>query len=303
MSAIWEQGLKLANGASYQALRICTESVNSSRSSGESESEYKARLDGIPAHVFGTSEPNAGVDKPQHFYAAASLAYEASMGSMDYDPVTGWSPPMTGVGEFYAEIAGRIYEVKDWIKGLISRTGGYDEGDIFADDRGAGFGEALAGRLTDLSRTDLSPSRVEISDHLYGIDRSSDPSCDALGMARADANYQDKFGNATYSDPFTPGDLQSGPGAPMNVPYSDPFTPGDLQSGPGAPMNAPYSDPFTPGDLPYSDPLNPGNLQRGPGAPMNPPDFSVPGSPILPMPNPWHIHWSWEGPDSTKGPR
>lgn len=154
MKSIWEQGLKLAEGDPKQALEICEEAVRSSQQPGESRQQYIRRLDGIPSHAFGIVPPYAGVDKPQHFFATAYQAYIA--------------------GESWGKTAGRAYEIKDLISDKLfgGGHGGYDRGDIAADDRGAKFGAALDKRHTedkrhtDVDKPDTKLPPIDIRDYL-----------------------------------------------------------------------------------------------------------------------------------------
>lgn len=134
LERIWAQSLRLADGDRQQALIFATEAVRSTQQPGESRAEYLARLGGIPSRAFGSEPPYAGEDKPQHFFAAAAEAYAAALKQRDPD-----------YGEAYAKSLGVGYEVRDALRALGGlRTGGYDRGDIYADDRGAEFGAAIA---------------------------------------------------------------------------------------------------------------------------------------------------------------
>lgn len=126
LAGIWQRGLALANGDRYEALKICEEAVKSSQQPGETAQEYHNRLGGVPSKVFGTQSPLEGPDKPQHFFRVAQISYCSS--------------------EIEAKAAGRAWEIKDWIvaKATGKNTGGYDTGDIVADDCGAEFGSALS---------------------------------------------------------------------------------------------------------------------------------------------------------------
>lgn len=179
MSAIWQQALDLTGGNPQVALNVATEATRSSQQPGESRDEYLARLDGIPSQVFTDIAPYQGVDKAQHFFATADLAYNAALGTTDYTPFVGWSPPMTGVGEIAGKLGGKLYEAKDGIEGLFGKdSGGYDHGDIYADDQGAAFGSALA-TLIDFNRPEGSelgnPYSVSISDYLVAPGESPAP--------------------------------------------------------------------------------------------------------------------------------
>jgi hypothetical protein len=150
LDRLWEKSLQLAEGNMLLALVLAQEAVRSAQQSGESRTEYLARLEGIPSRAFGSDKPYAGVDKPQHFFAVAAEAYAAAMKQRD-----------PSYGEDMAKSLGRAYEVGDAMKGVwhgvesalfgtpARPTGGYDDGDIHADDRGAKFGAALAAAALD----------------------------------------------------------------------------------------------------------------------------------------------------------
>jgi hypothetical protein len=134
LERIWAESLRIADGDRQQALIIAREAVRSTQQPGESRADHLARLDGIPSRAFGTEPPYAGEDKPQHFFAAAAEAYAAAIRQRDPE-----------YGEAYAKSLGVAYEVGDAALGLLGLdTGGYDQGDIHADDRGAEFGAAIA---------------------------------------------------------------------------------------------------------------------------------------------------------------
>ena len=177
MQAIWEQGLKLANGNPGEALALCLEAVKSGRQEGETEEQYHKRLKGIPSRAFGEPEPPLGeaslVDKPQHFFAAAQLAYTASLLG---------SPRR---GELFGKAMGKAQEVRDYLSDKFSdwlgkegpRHGGYDRQDIVAGDRGAEFGAALAAHISNplifpllVRDLTITPSAVPISNFLYGLE-------------------------------------------------------------------------------------------------------------------------------------
>jgi hypothetical protein len=167
MSNIWDRALTLTHDDPMAALTVAMEAVKSGRQHGETKAEYVQRLDGVPSLAFGTGAPNAGVDKPQHFFATARESFAAAIGTMDYDPISRtWSPPMTGIGEAYGNVVGRLYEVKDGIEGLWSRTGGYDSGDVHADDLGAAFGAALASQFATPDQLRPGATLPRISDYL-----------------------------------------------------------------------------------------------------------------------------------------
>ena len=161
LARLWHLALGLTAGDVAQALEIIREAVRADRQPGEAEADYLARLAGIPSLVFGTTEPYAGVDKPQLFFAVAYWSY---VSGKYLAPGRGHA---VGIG------LGRMYEWKDAFLRTIRHqdTGGYDEGDIHVDDRATEFasflltsptapinlflrmpGESRFGRLSQLSR-------------------------------------------------------------------------------------------------------------------------------------------------------
>jgi hypothetical protein len=125
VEGIWIEALRLTDGDVARALDLVREAVKSDRRKGETESEYKARLDAIPSLAFGPAGTKAqGVDKLQHFFGSAWVAYTWGVG------------PSTNLG--------RIWERLDQVKDLLGMSsGGYDMGDVHADDLGAEFGGNL----------------------------------------------------------------------------------------------------------------------------------------------------------------
>lgn len=133
LARLWQIALGLTAGDVAQALEIIREAVRSDRQPGETESDYLARIAGIPSLVFGATEPNAGVDKPELFFAVAYWSY---VSGKYLSPGRGHA---VGVG------LGRMYEWKDAFLKTIRHedTGAYDEGDIHVDDRATEFASFL----------------------------------------------------------------------------------------------------------------------------------------------------------------
>jgi hypothetical protein len=134
---IWEEALYLARGDIKEALTVAVEATKSGPQAGEVGKEnrdrfpeeyarYQARLAGIPSKAFGSVDPFTGVDKVQHFFRSAELAIALE------NPGT-------------AYLAGAAYEGLDWIRDVFGRkdTGGFDQGDLWADNLGAMFGISL----------------------------------------------------------------------------------------------------------------------------------------------------------------
>jgi hypothetical protein len=166
MSNIWDRALTLTYNDPLAALTVALGAVRCGPQRGETDAERAQRMHGVPSLAFGTRPPNAGEDKPQHFFATARESLAAAIGTMDYDPISRtWSPPMTGIGEAYGNIAGRLYEVKDGIKGLWSKSK-YDSGDVHADDLGAAFGAALASQFATPDQLRPGATLPRISDYL-----------------------------------------------------------------------------------------------------------------------------------------
>jgi hypothetical protein len=166
MSNIWDRALTLTHDDPLAALTVALGAVRCGPQRGETDAERAQRMHGVPSLAFGTSPLNTGEDKPQHFFAAARESLAAAIGTMDYDPISRtWSPPMTGIGEAYGNIVGRLYEVKDEIKGLWSKSK-YDSGDVHADDLGAAFGAALASQFATPDQLRPGATLPRISDYL-----------------------------------------------------------------------------------------------------------------------------------------
>lgn len=177
LASIWQCALIGAHGDERLALQHCLIAVRAVPYAGESSDDYTARMRGIPTHVFGTEPKVVGNDKPSHFIACALVAYLVA----EHTP----TPAATGLGELAGKSIGRLKEVADQVlaivydasdaaaealktisHGLIDLPdvqrithGGYDTGDIAADDLGAAFGAALA-----RAKRDGSPA-VDIRDY------------------------------------------------------------------------------------------------------------------------------------------
>lgn len=179
---IWEYALRLTHGDAALALRTCKEGLRSDRQADETEEEYRRALDGIPSKVFGDAPTYAGVDKPQHFFATALVSFVSTF------PGANNSSGQVSLGDVIVaavigEGVGRAYEIIDWARSATSNTGGYDVGDIFADDCGAAFGAALAGA------TNQGIDRVDVSraPDLLGYLRSNGESANARRSPVVDA--------------------------------------------------------------------------------------------------------------------
>lgn len=210
---IWHKALEVTSGEPLQAIKAAMDAVKSDRQPGETQAEHGHRLDGIPSKAFGAAEPYAGVDKPQHFFATALWSFSAALGGMEYDPVTkAWSPPMTGAGEIVGMAGGRGWEVADLIRSVWKGTGGYDRGDIRADDLGAAFGSALAAQITD--PTDI------LADAVAGVPLLSDV---AYTAGRAERNFSGEDGTAMHIDPDeVTGNLSGEDGSVHDAPETHP---------------------------------------------------------------------------------
>lgn len=164
---VWNAAVDLAHGDAANALHLCKEALRSGRQPDETEDEYHAALNGIPSKAFGDTAPFTGVDKPQHFFATALTALSASAGTglpSDGD-VSGSGLTNPFRGELIGKAAGRAYEVGDWIKSATSNSGGYDKGDIFADDCGAKFGGRLAALTNAGERPLVNGSSADLLSH------------------------------------------------------------------------------------------------------------------------------------------
>ena len=142
MTQMWKEALGRARGDIAMALAVLSEATKSRQQHMESRREYKERLRGIPSKAFGDQHPNAGEDKPQHFWGSANNAYRLAKDLLP-EPI-----PKYYAG-FLVKVAGRAWETWDWARSLVKNTGGYDLGDIYADDFGAAFGAALAESSTN----------------------------------------------------------------------------------------------------------------------------------------------------------
>ena len=139
MRGIWEFALSLTSGNIGGALDLCAEAVKSAGQEGEATIiDYWNRLNGVPSRAFGSDPNYVGVDKPQHFFACARIAYRYGIGA--------------------AVQAGFLWEARDWVKKLFgSRSGGWSDGDIHADNLGSALGYVLAKKYPE-GRADLSDS-------------------------------------------------------------------------------------------------------------------------------------------------
>lgn len=125
LERLWSLALEIADEHVMVALEIVTEAVKSERQPGETEADCRARLGGIPSKAFGTAGVYAGVDKPQHFFQLATITYKTNF-------------------EDAGKAIGRLYEMFDGLRKMVGKdTGGYDIGDIHADDLGVEFGSSL----------------------------------------------------------------------------------------------------------------------------------------------------------------
>ena len=148
LANIWNQAVGLADGDPRKAIEYSKEALRSVRQPYETDADYKSALNGIPSKAFGDTPPYAGVDKPQHFFASAQMAvgwpagYKAPGSFGGPDSAQG----NAAIGQVSSQGAGRAYEIYDWFRGLFTgkNTGGYDNGDVFADDCGAKFGTRLS---------------------------------------------------------------------------------------------------------------------------------------------------------------
>jgi hypothetical protein len=277
LDGIWNASLSASGGDVREALAVAKDAVRSTQQPGETHDQYTARLGGVPSQVFGTQEPNRGVDTPQHFFATAEVAYDASIGTMQYDMLTGWSPPMTGVGEGIAMAAGRGYEVYDEIRNEVGNNPpGYDPGDVVADDHGASFGAALAGRVTDPSHPPQGSGGIDPTD----FTPTPEPAPGDSSATRAmDAAVTDV--DATATGPDEPGPNYTPTEPPLNYTPAEPtltYTPG-----PGDPHYQPIGNGHQPGDG-VPNPMGPVEATRsGPPAPSgtDPSDAYTPASPPL----------------------
>jgi hypothetical protein len=165
LSGIWAEAMRLSNGDVYTALEISLEAVKSGQQPNETHAEYMARLDGIPAKAFGLDSAYGGVDKAQHFFAAAKFAYTLSTSEMESNRfMVDFSRPSPISGERMARWGGRAYEVGDQVGKSVSggNPTGYSQGDVLADDRGAAFGAALSRGVTDPLVPDTSGSNLDL---------------------------------------------------------------------------------------------------------------------------------------------
>lgn len=129
LANLWSYALDLTGHDIAAALAAARDATMSGQQPGETRAAYTQRLGGVPSLAFGTTDPFGGVDKPQHFFQVALLVYTA------------------GGFAAWGKLIGRLYEVYDAIRDLGHEpghsTGGYDHGDIHADDLGAEFGSQL----------------------------------------------------------------------------------------------------------------------------------------------------------------
>jgi hypothetical protein len=179
LRGIWEQALLLAGGDPERALLLCLRAVRTVAHADESEEQFAARLAGIPAYTFGTARPYAGNDKVSHFFACALIAHTVA---------TRAPFGVAAAGEWAGKAVGRFKEVADAVLNVaydlgdntseviaeLTRErielpklprithGGYDVGDVAADDLGAAFGAALAAVL---AAANGAPSSVDIADY------------------------------------------------------------------------------------------------------------------------------------------
>jgi hypothetical protein len=183
---IWQQALQLSHHKAGRAMEIAKEAVRSEKQPYETHKQYTDALNGIPSKALGDTEPYRGVDKAQHFFASASLAYTTAVGNA-IDRRAGElsvTAADAAKAELMANAAGRAYEGLDWSKDLANRmanriglverkdTGGYDKGDIHADDRGAEFGAQMAKLTFDREDDSGYTSTVLLREQLRGPDQT-----------------------------------------------------------------------------------------------------------------------------------
>lgn len=219
LANVWNRAVSLANGDPRKALEYSKEALRSGKQPYETDAEYKNVLNGIPSRAFGDAPPYGGVDKPQHFFASAQNAMGWPAG---YTAPGSFGGPDSAQGnaavaQMSSQGAGRLYEAYDWVRGLFSgkNTGGYDRGDIFADDCGAKFGahvsevtnggEKTLGQLnapdllSHFGKNGVPPPAVE-SDPNSVISEQGQRPVNVPNFSSADANRSNPDGSVSRAD-------------------------------------------------------------------------------------------------------
>jgi hypothetical protein len=259
---IWEKSLDVAKGNPGDALSIAKDAVRSTQQPGETKQEYTDRLNGIPSHAFGEGQFRGdsveGVDKPQHFFGTAELAFNSSFTT---DPETKMQTASPIAGEVIGQLAGRAYEIKDWVTDLFlsqAKHGGFDWGDVVADDAGAKFGSYLATSAGSPEET-IKSSDVNLRDYLPNSESNSLEGEEI----HPNAEGSTEPGQEQCVQPPPPESAEGAEGAPGYDPYKD----------------KPPSEPSQEGTPSLDTNAEPGQEQCVPGQPEPPskPQQAEPG--------------------------
>jgi len=215
---LWNEALRLADGDIGKALTATRDAVRSGQGDDESREDYEARLGGIPSRAFGLDAEYGGVDKPQHFFATAAVAFYASLSQDD----TGLGAPNPAYGAAIAKGVGEAYEALDEIGKEASggNPTGYSRGDVAADDRGANFGADLSLREWDPERfgeldvREFLPDRgkmpgfdaedqIDYPDEVYEEERTERPDPDELEDVNEPVDYPEEYYDEYRTDRTT----------------------------------------------------------------------------------------------------
>jgi hypothetical protein len=170
---LWAQALGLTDGDIGRALEASIYATRSEKGSNETEAEFQDRKNGIPERAFGVGDEFGGIDKPQHFFASALVAYTVNLAQLRGDLDLGDEL----LGGAIAQVLGEAYEIADEIgKEIDVHPTGYSQGDIEADNVGTEFGHALSLEEFDFNRFGGVDIREFLPDpeDLPGVDYGDD---------------------------------------------------------------------------------------------------------------------------------